>query len=252
MPNSPNIIIVLHKTGLYDNNKIKTENPITDRDCDVDGITWKQTVLRRQFSHNSKKNQIERRIAEIQKMKTIRHRYTMYLHSGGTPINNPINLNKSQNIQELIDTLFSKLNEINQDNINYTQDTQNINDSFIYNQPNLSINESIHLRNDILHTNQIFNISTNIANVNISTNIANVNKEQKCKKLYKDKVKNAKLSNKTEDICPICFENIYELQSICILNCKHKYHFECISKWHFNQLKSNNFTTCPTCRDLIV
>lgn len=52
-----------------------------------------------------------------------------------------------------------------------------------------------------------------------------------------------------DDECTICFESLKK-KDVAILNCKHKFHYECIGKWMTSILK-NNFENeeqiCPVC-----
>ena len=48
--------------------------------------------------------------------------------------------------------------------------------------------------------------------------------------------------------CAICLESILPDEKICVLECKHMYHQDCISSWVNTKLKENKETTCPICR----
>ena len=45
------------------------------------------------------------------------------------------------------------------------------------------------------------------------------------------------------DECPICLENLIE--NIAETNCKHQFHFECLSDWIYSKKKI--IFVCPTC-----
>tara|TARA_B100000795_G_scaffold268281_1_gene254953 strand:- start:26 stop:436 length:411 start_codon:yes stop_codon:yes gene_type:complete len=53
------------------------------------------------------------------------------------------------------------------------------------------------------------------------------------------------VNNIPDKECSICLEKIGD--SICILNCNHGYHFNCIKKWVYDD-KNNS---CPQCRCLV-
>ena len=55
------------------------------------------------------------------------------------------------------------------------------------------------------------------------------------------------IQNQTETSdCTICLESLDKKKTVCKLDCNHKFHLECISKWNKLNL------TCPICRDNIV
>ena len=51
------------------------------------------------------------------------------------------------------------------------------------------------------------------------------------------------------DPCSICLDEMIDTYKIFELNCKHKFHFDCISKM-INDSNKNQFK-CPYCRTLI-
>ena len=48
--------------------------------------------------------------------------------------------------------------------------------------------------------------------------------------------------------CAICIEPITSDKKVCVLECGHIYHQDCISPWFNSQMKQNDKPTCPTCR----
>lgn len=55
------------------------------------------------------------------------------------------------------------------------------------------------------------------------------------------------VSINSQTTCAICIEPILRSQKICVLDCEHMYHQDCVSDW-FNATHINKFTTCPICR----
>lgn len=49
------------------------------------------------------------------------------------------------------------------------------------------------------------------------------------------------------DICPICLEEL--TKNLAVLNCNHKYHFDCIKMWYKQQKKTNKLLNCPLCHN---
>ena len=50
--------------------------------------------------------------------------------------------------------------------------------------------------------------------------------------------------------CPICLENITHTSNddaVCMLNCNHKFHYNCVSNWIQQTQKRNVKTKCPCC-----
>jgi hypothetical protein len=48
-----------------------------------------------------------------------------------------------------------------------------------------------------------------------------------------------------EEICPICYEILYEKISHTIMECEHKFHSSCLIEW----FRTSNNTSCPYCRN---
>lgn len=46
-------------------------------------------------------------------------------------------------------------------------------------------------------------------------------------------------------VCPICIEQIKKGEDICITDCKHYYHKDCLLQWF------NNSYDCPLCKNII-
>lgn len=46
------------------------------------------------------------------------------------------------------------------------------------------------------------------------------------------------------DECPICFDLLDKTQEVCTLECKHKFHLECLIDWY---RRPNSNYKCPTC-----
>lgn len=52
-------------------------------------------------------------------------------------------------------------------------------------------------------------------------------------------------TNKTTDICPICYDNLNTEQSYTIPDCNHTFHTNCLIHWF-----RNGYRHCPTCNHL--
>jgi hypothetical protein len=48
--------------------------------------------------------------------------------------------------------------------------------------------------------------------------------------------------------CSICLEELNDSQSMCILQCKHRYHAHCIITYINNQIKNKLKLLCPLCQ----
>ena len=71
----------------------------------------------------------------------------------------------------------------------------------------------------------------------------------------KDTVKTTQTKNiQDQEIsieCPICFEFLDSLLDIAVLECKHKYHLNCLSSWYARPKSSYKCPLCYVTRDIV-
>ena len=51
-----------------------------------------------------------------------------------------------------------------------------------------------------------------------------------------------------KDKCAICLEEL--ISNIAVLDCDHKYHFDCIQLWYDKKRESGSFLNCPLCNNI--
>ena len=68
------------------------------------------------------------------------------------------------------------------------------------------------------------------------------------------KIESLELYNNTNTSCAICLEDFDDYETsdknnICYLECKHRYHTDCVSEWYNHYLnKYDTKCPCPLCK----
>jgi hypothetical protein len=110
-------------------------------------------------------------------------------------------------------------------------------------------------RHNISHVaqNEVYNLNAN--NVNNQTNLIDEIKEKNItvlNELFSTRFKPRKYSDNINEFkiatCSICLEN-FDGTDVCVLDCKHIFHFKCIRDW---LIKDSLKPKCPVCNDVIL
>ena len=99
---------------------------------------------------------------------------------------------------------------------------------------------------------RVQNYHQNIFNRMYPSPIVEIDLEKGIRYHQKVLVKISELDNISldpENKCTICFESIMKDEKVCILDCGHMFHQDCISSWVNTKLKEKRKITCPVCRD---